>query len=84
VKNTNEGKIGHYAVELTSVSIATIGSGCQKFNGIMISGILNWTDYGTGIQIGLFNRAYKMKGVQIGLWNKIGKRGFPIINMGFR
>lgn len=75
---------GHYAVELKGVSISLTGTGCNRFKGVMISSLFNWTDYGSGIQIGIFNRSYKMKGIQLGLWNKIGKRGLPIINMNFR
>ena len=50
----------------------------------MISGILNKTNRGKGLQIGLINSATKLNGIQIGLWNRIGEKGFPLINMNFK
>jgi len=90
--------LAHSADKLNGVSLTTLGSGYKQFKGVMISGLLNWTDSGTGLQLGLINRmdtgvglqvglintSKKMRGVQIGLWNKIGNRGFPIINMRFK
>ena len=56
----------------------------QSMQGVVIAGILNRTNKGTGIQIGLVNVAQDFKGIQIGLWNKNGNRSLPIINMKFR
>ncbi|ADR23421.1 hypothetical protein MATR_27290 [Marivirga tractuosa] len=70
--------------KLNGVSITSIAGKYKHFNGVMISGILNKTNNGKGLQIGLINSAAQLNGMQIGLWNRIGKRGFPLINMNFK
>jgi hypothetical protein len=55
----------------------------KDFNGIQISFQNDIIEYGTGIQIGLFNNAKRFNGIQIGLWNKINGKGFPFINWDF-
>ena len=52
-------------------------------NGIGIAVIGNFDTEVNGTQIGLFNKANKLKGIQIGLWNTNEKRRLPIINWNF-
>lgn len=74
----------HKMYKLHGLSI-TLGAGVyNSFDGVMISGYINNTQKGKGLQIGLINKTESITGVQIGLWNKIGKRGLPIINMSFK
>ena len=74
---THMGKINGFSITLGA-------SDYQYLNGFMISGVFNKTKKGKGLQMGLINVAKEMQGIQIGLWNKIGRRGFPIINMCFK
>jgi len=74
----------HDMAELNGFSLTLGGARYVSFDGVMISGILNNTNQGKGVQLGLINRAKNMRGIQIGLWNRIGKRGLPFINFSFR
>lgn len=74
----------HNVDKLNGLSITSIAGQYKHFNGVMISGILNKTNRGKGLQIGLINSAAKLNGIQIGLWNRIGEKGFPLINMNFK
>jgi len=74
----------HEMGKLNGLSLTLLASNYKHFNGLMISGILNKTKSGKGLQIGLINKAKKLKGIQIGIWNKIGDKGFPLINMNLR
>jgi hypothetical protein len=74
----------HSMYKLNGLSISLGESFYDSFKGVMISGLLNQTVDGKGLQIGLVNSSKNMTGVQIGLWNRIGNRGLPIINMSFR
>jgi len=76
--------ITHSMHKLNGLSISLGESFYDSFNGIMISGLLNQTYKGKGLQIGLVNSSRTMRGIQIGLWNRIGKRSLPIINMSFK
>ncbi|RLD27171.1 MAG: hypothetical protein DRI54_01520 [Bacteroidetes bacterium] len=74
----------HDMAELNGFSLTIGGARYVSFDGVMISGILNNTNQGKGVQLGLINRTKNMRGIQIGLWNRIGKRGLPFINFSFR
>ncbi len=60
------------------------GNFADHFNGIQISMENHIVGKGTGIQIGIFNKATNFKGIQLGLWNKNDKRSLPIINWNFK
>jgi len=59
------------------------GNGAHLFNGLQISTENYITGRGTGVQIGIFNKAKNFRGIQLGLWNKNDKRSLPIINWQF-
>lgn len=59
------------------------GNWSKRFNGIQISAENYIDKKGSGIQIGVFNKAKNFRGIQLGLWNKNDKRSFPIINWQF-
>lgn len=59
------------------------GNEAHIFNGIQISTENYITGRGTGIQIGIFNKAKNFRGIQLGLWNVNDKRSFPIVNWQF-
>ncbi len=71
------------AYKLNGVSVALIMGSYSYANGLIISGLMNGVERGSGVQLGLYNVAYKFNGVQIGLWNRIGDRAFPIVNWHF-
>ncbi len=68
---------------LKGLSISFLSAKYLEANGVMITGISNYIENGSGLQVALLNHAENFKGVQFGLWNKIGKRGLPLINIGF-
>lgn len=73
---------GGCATHLNGVSISGVCNIANIVKGIQIGGY-NRSNQVYGLQIGLFNKTNKLKGVQIGLFNKNGKRGFPLINIGW-
>jgi hypothetical protein len=76
--------LSHSMYKLNGLSVSLGESFYSSFKGVMISGLLNQTLKGKGLQIGLVNSSKTLRGVQIGLWNRIGKRSLPIINMSFK
>lgn len=86
------GEMNHYK-GLSISSIVTFGQSMKgvsvtlgqnnfyEFQGVLIAGLLNNVNKGSGLQIGLFNRCKECKGVQIGLLNKMGKKTFPFFNI---
>lgn len=84
IKNGLQISVVHKMYKLTGVSISALSAEYNQFNGVMISGIFNEAVKGRGVQIGLINKCDDFYGVQFGLWNKIGKFGFPFVNMRFK
>ncbi len=56
----------------------------RDMSGIMVGGLYNYTEKGSGVQIALINVADNFRGVQIGLLNRIGNRVFPFVNFSFK
>lgn len=76
---------GNGVYEGNGLMIAGIwGNGAMRFNGLQISAENEIFQKGSGVQIGLWNKAKSFKGVQIGLWNRNDKRSLPIINWQFK
>ena len=76
--------IGTYSNKLSGVSLTGLATISDDFEGVCISGLVNHTKRGRGLQIGMTNFSTDFQGVQIGLWNKIGKLGFPFVNLRFK
>lgn len=68
---------------MNGIVVTGLFSRVYRFRGINVSGFMNKAKEGRGLQIGLFNKCENLKGVQLGLWNRVGKKGFPFINMRF-
>lgn len=76
---------GNEVYQGNGIMLASVwGNGANRFNGIQISVENHIFEKGTGIQIGLFNKAKNFRGIQLGLWNKNDKRSLPIINWQFK
>jgi hypothetical protein len=77
----NISSMATFGHSLKGISITIAQNKFYKFKGLLIAGLLNNTNKGCGVQIGLFNRCKDCKGVQIGLLNKMGKITFPFLNV---
>lgn len=60
------------------------GNNTKYYNGLQISAQNYITRKGSGLQIGIFNKAKDYRGIQIGLWNVNDKRKLPLINWQFK
>jgi hypothetical protein len=69
---------------IKGISITGLVTVSENVKGVAVSGLVNQTKCGRGVQIGLTNFAKDFYGIQIGLWNKIGKFGFPFLNLRFK
>jgi hypothetical protein len=76
--------IGNDSFKTNGMAVAFIANSSQYFNGIQISAQNFIETKGTGLQIGIFNKATNFKGIQLGLWNKNDKRSLPLINWNFK
>jgi hypothetical protein len=83
IQGVNISGIGTFSNDLQGVSVSGLVTISDNFEGLCVSGLVNRSKRGRGLQIGLTNFATDYKGIQIGLWNKIGKLGFPFINLRF-
>ena len=76
--------IGTYSNRLKGASITRLVTISDDFEGVCISGLVNHTKRGRGLQIGMTNFSTDFQGVQMGLWNKIGKLGLSFITLRFK
>ncbi len=76
--------LGTISEKINGFSLTLGATVLEEQNGVVISGLVNTTQKGNGIQIGLVNYAKDFKGIQIGLWNQIGKIGIPFLNIKIR
>jgi len=74
---------GNGVYQANGAMIAFWGNSAHNFSGVQISAENYINGRGTGVQIGLFNKATNFRGIQLGLWNKNDKRSLPILNWQF-
>jgi hypothetical protein len=80
-KGLSISSVGTFGHIIKGISITIGQNNFYEFHGLLIAGLMNNVNKGSGLQIGLFNRCKECKGLQIGLLNKMGNRTLPFLNL---